>query len=68
MEQLAWDNIFFSFLGDAVVWVDVSVTAAGAGGVSGAGKVSGGTSLVPALSGKPGATDLPVESLEMSVW
>ncbi len=27
-----------SFLGEAVVWVDVSVTAAGAGGVSGAGR------------------------------
>ena len=26
-----------SFLGEVVVWVDVSVTAAGAGGVSGAG-------------------------------
>ena len=35
-----------SFLGEAVVWVDVSVTAAGAGGVSGAGAVSGGASLV----------------------
>ena len=35
-----------SFLGEAVVWVDVSVTASGAGGVSGAGAVSGGASLV----------------------
>ena len=56
-----------SFLGEAVVWVDVSVTAAGAGGVSGAGAVSGGASLVRALSGKPGASDLPVDSLAMSL-
>ena len=56
-----------SFLGEAVVWVDVSVTAAGAGGVSGAGAVSGGASLVRALSGKPGANDLPVDSLAMSL-
>ena len=52
-----------SFLGEAVVWVDVSVTAAGAGGVSGAGAVSGGASL----PGKPGASDLPVDSLAMSL-
>ena len=56
-----------SFLGEAVVWVDVSVTAAGAGGVSGAGAVSGGASLVRALPGKPGASDLPVDSLAMSL-
>ena len=56
-----------SFLGEAVVWVDVSVTAAGAGGVSGAGAVSCGASLVRALSGKPGASDLPEDSLAMSL-
>ena len=56
-----------SFLGEAVVWVDVSVTAAGAGGVSGAEAVSCGASLVQALSGKPGASDLPVDSLAMSL-
>ena len=50
-----------------MVWVDVSVTAAGAGGVSGARAVSGGASLVRALSGKPGANDLPVDSLAMSL-
>ena len=56
-----------SFLGEAVVWADVSVTAAGAGGVSVAWAVSGGTSLVRALSGKPGTSDLPVDSLAMSL-
>ena len=54
-----------SFRGEAVVWADVSVTAAGAGGVSGAEAVSGGTSLVRALCGKTGASDLPVDSLAM---
>ena len=56
-----------SFPGEAVVWVDVSVTAAGAGVVSRAGAVSGGASLVRALSGKPGANDLPVDPLAMSL-
>ena len=56
-----------SCLGEAVVWVDVSVTAAGVGGVSGAEAVSCGASLVRALSGKPGASDLTVDSLAMSL-
>ena len=56
-----------SFLGEAVVWVDVSVTAAGAGGVSGAGAVSGDALLVRALPGNPRASDLPVDSLAMSL-